>query len=161
MDENLIILISFILIIMGWIGTLLPVLPGLVLSYGGLLLYKFGTTNDLSIIYIWVFGFLVLAAIILDYVIPAKLNRKYGGTRWGSIGSVLGTILGLIFIPIPLGFLIGMLGGVFIAELLHDYTDTKKAFNSVKGAFLGFLMGAGFNFIVAFAILMVVIINSI
>lgn len=95
--------------------------------------------------------------MILNYVIPARTNRKYGGTRWGSIGSVIGTIVGLFF-P-PFGFFIGMLLGVFVGELLHDANDKKKALNSVKGAFVGFIFGTGFNFMVGLAMLIVVLID--
>lgn len=157
MDNSVVQFISIIIIIIGIIGTFLPVLPGLILSFGGLLLYKFGTDSELSIIYIWIFGFLTLVSAILNYVIPAKTNRKYGGTRYGSIGSVVGTLLGLFFIPLPFGFLIGMFLGVFVGELLHDFNDRKKAFNSMKGAFIGFIYGTGFSFIVGLAMFLVVL----
>jgi len=52
-----------------------------------------------------------------------------------------------------------MLLGVFIGELLHDFNDKKKAFNSVKGAFFGFLLGTGFSFVVGLAMFLVVLIN--
>ena len=159
MDITLIKAVSIILLIVGILGTFLPVLPGLLLSLCGLLIYKFGTNADLPMIYIWIFVILTVASAVLNYVIPAKTNKKYGGTNWGSIGSVIGTILGLIYIPIPFGFLIGMFLGVFVGELLHDSKDKKKAWNSVKGAFVGFIYGTGFNFLVGVAMLMVVLIN--
>lgn len=159
MNESALTILSLGLLVIGLLGTFLPVLPGLILSFGGLLLYKFGTVNDLPMIYIWIFGILTVASAILNYVIPAKTNKKYGGTRWGSIGSVIGTILGLLFIPLPIGFLIGMLAGVFVGELFHDSKDKKKAMNSVKGAFIGFIYGTGFSFMVGLAMLLVVVFN--
>ena len=159
MDTALIQLISIILLVLGIIGTFLPVLPGLLLSLAGLLIYKFGTDAPISMIFIWIFVFLTLLSAILNYVIPARTNRKYGGTRWGSVGSVVGTLVGLFFVPIPFGFLIGMFLGVFIGELLHDAKDKKKAWNSTKGAFIGFLYGTGFNFIVGLAMFLVVLID--
>ena len=159
MDTALITLVSIILLVLGIIGTFLPVLPGLFLSLCGLLIYKFGTDAPISMIYIWIFVVLTALFAVLNYVIPARTNRKYGGTRWGSVGSVVGTLVGMFFIPIPFGFLIGMFLGVFIGELLHDSTDKKKAFNSTKGALIGFIYGTGFNFIVGVAMLLVVIID--
>ena len=125
MDTSLIQLASIILLILGLLGTFLPVLPGLLLSLCGLLIYKFGTDSPISMIYIWIFVFLTILSAILNYVIPARTNRKYGGTRWGSIGSVAGTLVGMFFIPVPFGFLIGMFLGVFVGELLHDANDKK------------------------------------
>ncbi len=156
MDYGLISLISIILLVLGIAGTILPVLPGLLLSLCGVLIYKFGTGSDLSMAYIWIFSLLTAASIVLNYVIPAKTNQKYGGTRWGSIGSVIGTFVGF-FLPIPFGFLIGMFAGVFIGELLHDAGDRKKAFNSMKGAFIGFIIGTGFNLMVGVAMFLVVL----
>lgn len=161
MDHTLIILISVLLLILGILGTFLPVLPGLVLSYCGLLIYKFGTDADLSMFYIWIFGILTAVSAVLNYVIPAKTNRKYGGTRWGSVGSVIGTLVGMFFIPVPFGFLIGMFLGVFVGEMLHDASDKKKAWNSMKGAFVGFILGTGFNLVVGLAMFLVVIFNMI
>lgn len=159
MDDTLIQLASIILLILGILGTFLPILPGLLLSLCGLLIYKFGTDAELSMFYIWIFTLLTAVSVILNYVIPARTNRKYGGTRWGSVGSVVGTIVGILFIPVPFGFLIGMFLGVFVGELLHDSADKKKAFNSMKGAFIGFIYGTGFSFMVALAMFLVVIIN--
>lgn len=158
MEYALIVLLSIVLLILGIIGTILPILPGLVLSLAGLLIYKYGADADLSMIYIWAFVILTLASVILNYAIPAKATKKYGGTRWGSIGSVIGTIVGM-FIPIPLGFLVGMFAGVFIGELLHDSKDMKKALKSTKGAFIGFLYGTGFSFVVGVAMFLVVVLD--
>ncbi|WP_313503653.1 DUF456 domain-containing protein [Kaistella carnis] len=159
MDTSLIQLASIILLILGLLGTFLPVLPGLLLSLCGLLIYKFGTDSPISMIYIWIFVFLTILSVILNYVIPARTNRKYGGTRWGSVGSFVGTLVGMFFIPVPFGFLIGMFLGVFVGELLHDANDKKKAWNSTKGALIGFLYGTGFNFIVGLAMFLVVLID--
>ena len=159
MDYGLIELVSIILLIVGLVGTFLPVLPGLILSLAGVLIYKFGTDAPMSMIYVWIFVILTIVSVVLNYVIPAKTNRKYGGTRWGSIGSIIGTIAGMLFIPVPFGFLIGMFAGVFIGELLHDREDKKKAWNSTKGALIGFLYGTGFNFMVGLAMILVVLID--
>lgn len=76
MEEGLITLVCIILLIIGILGTFLPVLPGLIVSYAGLLIYKFGTNSDMSMGYIWIFGILTLLSAILNYVIPAKTNKN-------------------------------------------------------------------------------------
>jgi len=156
MDSVFIDIIVLLLLFVGMLGTFLPVLPGLLLSICGVLIFKFGTENEMPMMYVWIFVLLTVISTVLNYVIPAKTNKKYGGTRYGSIGSFVGTLLGLFFIPIPLGFLIGMLLGVFVGELLHDASDRKKAFNSMKGAFIGFVYGTGFNLMVGLAMFLVV-----
>lgn len=157
MDQSLVIISSLILLVVGILGTFLPVLPGLLVAFAGLVLYKYGTVNEMPTLYVWIFGFLTLLSIFLSYFIPSKINRKFGGTLWGSIGAFLGSIVGLFWIPIPFGFLLGMLLGVLIGELLHDAKDTKKAWNSMKGALLGFLYGTSFSFIVGVSMFLVVL----
>lgn len=159
MDIALINIVCLILLLLGIIGTILPILPGLVLSLCGLLIYKFGTDSDLPMIYVWIFGILTAISAVLNYVIPAKTNRKYGGTRWGSIGSVIGTIIGMFFPPV--GFLIGMFAGVFVGELLHDSKDMNKALKSTKGALIGFIYGTGFSLVVGMAMFLVVVLDML
>ncbi len=160
MDVVLIEILCLVLLFLGILGTFLPVLPGLLLSICGLLIYKFGTDADLPMAYVWAFVILTAVSVVLNYVIPAKTNQKYGGTRWGSIGSIIGTIVGM-FLPIPLGFLVGMFAGVFIGELLHDSKDMTKAWKSTKGAFIGFIYGTGFSLVVGVAMFLVVLLNML
>ncbi|WP_294232997.1 DUF456 domain-containing protein [uncultured Chryseobacterium sp.] len=160
MDVVLIEILCLVLLFLGILGTFLPVLPGLLLSICGLLIYKFGTDANLSMIYVWAFVILTAVSVVLNYVIPTKTNQKYGGTRWGSIGSIVGTIVGM-FLPIPLGFLVGMFAGVFIGELLHDSKDMTKAWKSTKGAFVGFIYGTGFSLVVGVAMFLVVLLNML
>lgn len=158
MEQSLFTLISIILIIIGIAGTILPVLPGLLLSFAGILLYKFLGNPEFSILYVVIFGILTTISLILNYTIPIKTTAKYGGSKYGKIGGFLGTVIGLFFPPI--GFFIGMLLGVFVGELIHDKKDKKKAFNATKGAFLGFIYGTGFNLMVGLAMFFVVLIDQ-
>ena len=161
MEQNILALISLLLIGVGILGTFLPVLPGLILCFAGVLLYKFGVNPDFSNWYVIIFGILTIASVILNYVIPLKTTEKYGGSNYGKIGGFLGTIIGFFFIPIPFGFLIGMFLGVFLGELFHDRNDRQKAFNATKGALIGFVYGTGFNLLVGLAMFLVVLINII
>lgn len=158
MEQSLFTLLSIILIIIGIAGTILPVLPGLLLSFAGILLYKFLGNPEFSILYVVIFGILTTISLILNYTIPIKTTAKYGGSKYGKIGGFLGTVIGLFFPPI--GFFIGMLIGVFVGELIHDKKDKKKAFNATKGAFLGFIYGTGFNLMVGLAMFFVVLIDQ-
>jgi uncharacterized protein YqgC (DUF456 family) len=157
MEQNIITIISLIIIAIGILGTFLPVLPGLAVSFVGLILYKYGANPDFSIWYIVIFGILTLISLVLNYIIPIKTTEKYGGSNYGKYGGFIGTIVGLFF-P-PLGFLIGMLLGVFLGELLHDRNDKQKALKATKGAFIGFIYGTGFNLMVGLAMFLVVLIN--
>lgn len=157
MDQSFFAFLSLLLIAIGIAGTILPILPGLILCFGGVLLYKFTSNPEFSIFYIIIFGILTILSGILNYTIPLKTTKKYGGSRSGKIGGFLGTIIGLFFPPV--GFIIGMLLGVFLGELIHDRNDKKRALNATKGAFIGFIYGTGFNILVGLAMFLVILID--
>lgn len=157
MTQILFTLIALALMIIGVLGTVLPILPGLLLCYAGLLAYKLGANPNFSIWYLIIFGILTLASIVLNYMIPLKTTAKYGGSRYGKAGGLIGTLIGLFFPPV--GFIIGMLLGVFLGELIHDHHNHRKAFGATKGAFIGFILGTGFGLFIGLAMFLVVFID--
>lgn len=161
MDQNIIAFLSIIIIGIGILGTFLPILPGLAVSFLGIVLYKIAGNPEFSMVYVIIFAILTLISVVLNYVIPMKTTKKYGGSNYGSIGGFIGTLAGMFFIPIPFGFLIGMFLGVFLGELLHDKTDKQKAFNATKGALVGFIYGTGFNLLVGMAMFLVVLLDIV
>ncbi len=132
------IIVGFIFIIVGIVGSILPVLPGPPLAWVGLL---FMYLTKLIPMDYWVLGIALTLAIIitiLDYVIPAVGTKKFGGTKYGMWGTTIGLVIGLL-IPIPLGFLIGSIVGAFVGELIYDSQDTPRAIKAAIGSFVGFI----------------------
>ncbi|MEW2921105.1 DUF456 domain-containing protein [Muricauda sp. ANG21] len=145
MDIALLIL-GFILMLVGILGSFLPVLPGPPISWVGLLLlYLTKAVPDNW----WVLAITFIIAItitILDYVIPAMGTKKFGGSKAGMWGTIIGLIIGL-FLPIPGGFIIGAFLGAFVGELSNNI-DQKRALKAAFGSFLGFLTGTFMKFLV-------------
>ena len=146
MDIFLIILASS-LMILGIIGSFLPVLPGPITSWVGLLVLYLMPKIEVRL------GILIITLIvailiwILDYIIPALGTKKFGGTKAGMIGTTIGLIVGLLA-PIPGGILIGPFLGAFIGELINK-ADSKTALKAAFGSFLGFLTSAFIKFVAA------------
>lgn len=146
MDIALLIF-GFLLMLVGILGSFLPVLPGPPVSWLGLLLLHLtkAVPDDW-----WFLGITAVIAVLifaLDYVIPAMGTKKFGGTRAGMIGTTIGLIIGLLA-PIPGGIIIGPFLGAFIGELTNK-ADNKTALKAAFGSFLGFLTGAFMKFVVA------------
>ncbi|MES2573933.1 MAG: DUF456 domain-containing protein [Bacteroidota bacterium] len=144
--DLLLLIIGFGCVITGIFGSFLPVLPGPGLSWLGLALLYF--TNAVPTNY-WVLGITLLITIlvsILDYVIPAKGTKRFGGSSYGIWGTNIGLIVG-IFAPIPFGFIIGPFVGAFIGELLYD-SNHQRALKAATGSFIGFLAGSFMKFVV-------------
>lgn len=137
MDVFLAIL-GLLLVILGIIGSVLPVLPGPVTGWIGLLLLSLTKAVPMNY-YLLIITFVVAVLIlILDYLIPGMGAKRFGGTKKGAVGATLGLLIGLL-LPIPLGFVIGAFAGALIGELIADPKDIKRAFRSALGSFWGFL----------------------
>lgn len=138
--------IGFVFMIIGIFGSFLPVLPGPSISWFGLVLLYF--TNAIAANY-WILGISLVFTIVvsvLDYLIPAKGTKKFGGSSYGIWGTNIGLVVGL-FAPIPFGFIIGPFMGAFIGELLYDSKNHNRALKAATGSFLGFLAGSFMKFV--------------
>ncbi|WP_333662841.1 DUF456 domain-containing protein [Chishuiella changwenlii] len=146
MDSNVILhLITGILLIIGLIGTILPVVPGAPIAYLGLIVFKFSDDCTYGWLTIIITGIFVLIGFLLDYLLPSYFTKKLGGTKYGVWGSILGLIVGLFFPPI--GFIIGPFLGAFLGELLFSKSNTKSALKSAFGSFVGFMVTTGYDII--------------
>lgn len=142
MDVTLIVL-GYLFLLAGLVGSILPVLPGPPLGWVGLLIISFAESVDYSSsVLIWtgvVAGFITA----LDYFIPIWGTKKLGGTRAGIRGSTIGLLIGLFFAPFGfISIIIGPMIGAFIGEMTVD-RDSNKAMKSAIGSFVGFLLGTG------------------
>ena len=145
--DYILLSIGLLFMIVGILGSFLPVLPGPPISWLGLLLLF--STNAVPMNY-WTLGITLIIAIIvavLDYVIPAKGTKRFGGSSYGVWGTNIGLVVGLIA-PIPLGFIIGPFIGAFVGELVYNYKDKKRAFRAATGSFIGFLASTFIKFFV-------------
>ena len=149
--DVLLLIVGFVLMILGLIGSFLPVLPGVPLSWLGLFLLYF--TEKIQSNY-WVLGITLIITIIvtiLDYVIPAKGTKKFGGTKYGIWGTNIGLILGLFFPPV--GFIVGPFLGAFVGELIYNSNDKRGALKAAIGSFIGFLVSTFMKFMVCLSFL--------
>ncbi|WP_412986792.1 DUF456 domain-containing protein [Pontimicrobium sp. IMCC45349] len=141
------VVVAALFMILGVIGSFLPVLPGPLTSWIGLLILHF--TDVVPMNWTFLIVTLVIAILIwlLDYIIPAIGTKKFGGSKYGMIGTSIGLIVGLLA-PIPGGIIIGPFFGALIGELLNK-SDSKTALKAAFGSFLGFLTSTFIKFIVA------------
>jgi hypothetical protein len=145
--DILLVFAASIFIVLGIIGSFLPVLPGPLTSWVGLLILHL--TDSIPMNWTFLIITLVFAIFIwfLDYIIPAIGTKRFGGSKYGMIGTSLGLIVGLLS-PIPFGIIIGPFAGALIGEMINK-SDSKTALKAAFGSFLGFLTSTFIKFIVA------------
>lgn len=136
--ETIIIIIAILCLGFGFMGCILPMLPGPPVAYAGLALAHFTGVATFTTTQLLVWLSIVIAIQILDYFIPMWGSKYSGGSRWGSRGCLAGTLLGLFFMP--WGIVIGPFLGAFIGELLGG-RDSTAALRSGIGSLIGFLVG--------------------
>jgi len=145
--DILLLIIGLLCVILGIFGSFLPVLPGPGLSWIGILLLYF--TSAVPTNY-WILGITLLITIIisvLDYTIPAKGTKHFGGSSYGVWGTNIGLVVG-IFAPIPFGFIIGPFLGALVGELIYNSKDHGRALKAATGSFIGFLASSFIKFVV-------------
>lgn len=147
MDVFLVIL-GLILVLLGIAGSVLPVLPGPILGWFGLLSVYLSSWVPVNRYVLGITLVLSVAIFVLDYIIPSMGAKRYGGSKKGATGATLGMIAGLL-LPIPLGFVIGAFAGAFIGEIIHQHNDLKRAWRSAVGSFMGFLTSTGLKLLVS------------
>ena len=138
--EYFLLILGLLLMLVGIIGSILPALPGPPISWVGILMLYL--CEGISINY-WILAVTLLIAVIigiLDYIIPAKGTKYFGGSKYGIWGTNIGLVVG-IFAPIPFGFLIGPFVGALVGELIYNSQEKGRAFKAATGSFIGFLVG--------------------
>ena len=142
------LLVGLVFVILGIIGSFLPVLPGPLTSWIGLFFLYMTKIIPLDSTFLGITLAIAVLIWVFDYFIPAIGTKRFGGTRYGVYGTTIGLIIGLLS-PIPFGMLLGAFFGAFFGELLYDSKDTNRALKASFGAFVGFLASATIKFSIA------------
>jgi len=144
MEVVALIAICSILMLVGFIGIFLPVIPSMPLAWLGLTIYAAGTGFDrISLTTIIVFAVLSLLAWAVDFIAPMLGAKKHKASKLGVLGALLGLVIGIFTLGFW-GIIIGPFLGALIGEIIAN-KPTKQALGSAFGAFLGLMVGALFK----------------
>ena len=137
----LFLIISTVVMVTGLAGVFLPVLPGVPLVFAGAFIYAWSTGFQvITVSNLIFFAILTAIATVVDYIGGMITAKKYGASKYGLIGGLLGSILGLALLSIP-GLIIGQLAGVILGELYYG-KQMKESFTSGFAMFVGYILGS-------------------
>jgi uncharacterized protein len=124
-------------VVVGIFGTVIPFVPGLVLSWCGVLIWTiFADRGADKWIVLLVVTVIALLGSVFKYLLPGRRMKRDGvGTLTLLAGGVLG-IVGFFVVPV-VGLFLGFVLGVFLAELARlkraqlAWPSTWKAMKAV------------------------------
>lgn len=137
---TILIVLAFLSMLIGLIGCVLPGLAGPPFSFLGLILLAWAKGwEPFSTPFLVGMAALTAVVSILDYIVPAVGAKKFGASRSGFWGAVLGMLLGLLFVP-PLGMIAGAYLGAVGGEMWAG-KQTSDALRAGWGVFVGVAAG--------------------
>ena len=134
------LIISFTLMIIGIIGSIVPVLPGPLSSWVGLFIFSNVEGVEVSSKLIIICLIIAIGIFILDYILPIYTSKDLGRVNMELLEHQLNNS-GFIFAPF--GIFIGALIGAITGEMILN-KNFKKSLKSAFGVFLGFII-SGFT----------------
>lgn len=136
------LILSILLVLSGFLGSILPILPGPPLSFIGLLLYallqNFSPPLTLSLMIVLLI--VTIGVTIIDYLLPLIGAKRYGTSKWGILGAIGGMIIGTFFSPF--GLILGAFIGAVLVEWFVSRND-RQALKAGWGIIVGTLLGMG------------------
>ena len=118
------------------VGCFVPVLPGPLIAYAALWMpFAFGCPASFERLAVG--AVVVVAVVVVDYILPAVCAKKFSCSRWGVFGCIVGSIVGLFFLPF--GIIVGPFLGTVAGELIAGKAFAASLRGGV-GALLGFVV---------------------
>jgi uncharacterized protein YqgC (DUF456 family) len=111
-------LFAIALMAVGLIGTVLPAVPGAIIILAAAVIHQImlGTEKSLGWWNIAALVLLTLLSYALEFASGYFGAKRFGATKWGAFGAMIGAIAGLFF-PFP-GLIIGPVVGAIAGELV-------------------------------------------
>ena len=138
--EIVLIIISFLLVILGIVGSFIPIIPSPITGWLGLLILHQASFLEAHYYFLAITFAIAISVFILDYFIPSIGAKKFGGSNAGVIGSTIGLVIG-IFLFGPIGILFGSFFGALIGELTVNINNMRIALLAAIGTLIGYLGG--------------------
>lgn len=149
--------IAVIVMLAGILGTIVPFLPGLPMIWAAMLIY--GIIEGFASVdaaFLVVTLAIVIATEVADYFAKAWGARRFGASKAGAVGAVIGSLIGLFFLPV--GLVLGPFLGVVIAELMAG-RSAEASVRAGWGGLIGTLGSMAVKFVVAITMTIVFVVR--
>lgn len=145
--------------VVGLFGTILPIIPGLIIVWLAALYYA-GVVVGFDTFSPWVFALITLIGLVAgtSNIWLAALGARTTGASWrtliiGFIGAIAGTFL----LPIPLvGTIVGYAAGLILAEYIR-LGELRPAMKAAFGGVVGWGVSTVVEFVGALVMILLVV----
>ncbi len=137
--EITLLALAVLFALIGLAGCILPGLPGPPLAWLGLLTVQFAI-HAYSNTFLIITALITIIVAVFDFYLPIITARKYGATKQGIRGSIIGMVLGIFLTPI--GMIAGLVIGAVVGDMMAGRTAAQSA-RSASGTVLGTLITIG------------------
>jgi uncharacterized protein YqgC (DUF456 family) len=130
------IILAVVLSLAGIVGSVFPGLPGPPLNYLAMwcLQWAIEPFQNYTLV---IYGVLTAAIVLFDYYIPVWTAKRFGATRQGIIGSMLGMIIGFFFTPV--GMILGTIAGAILGDMMAGRTSSQATKSGIAAFFGTFI----------------------
>jgi len=143
---TVLIIFGLLIALVGFAGCIVPIIPGPPLSFLALLILSFAKNwEPFSPMFLIIMAVLTIVITILDYIVPVGGAKKYGASKVGVKGSMIGMLLGFFFFP-PWGILIGGIMGALVGELIAG-KEGYMVLRAGWGIFVGYFLSTGLKLV--------------
>jgi len=164
---HLFALILFYLVLVLGIVAILLGFPGTFLIFGDALVYGLVTRfrGGITVKFLLLLLAITLLAELVEFLLGTFTTLKFGASKWGVVGTLVGGILGAAWgsaaIPIVgtlAGVFVGAFLGAFFLEYLHR-DDHMVAARAGLGAFVGKILGITVTLSCAIAMISLILVR--
>lgn len=140
--------VAALLVLVGLAGSILPILPGIPIIFGGLWLAAW--VDGYQHAGGWTLGIIAVLGVIgllLDFVAGALGAKRVGASQMAVWGALIGTIVGMFM------GLVGLLVGPFLGALVGELASGNSVLRSTHvsiGTWIGMLLGTLAKLVLSF-----------
>lgn len=147
------VLVTGLLMLVGLVGIVVPVLPGLVLVWLATALWAFEHPNHWSWVFFGVAGIVYAAGVATQYLVPGRRLRDAGVRTSTLLLAVVLAIVGFFVVPV-VGAVLGFVLGVFLVEM-GRHRERRVAWRATKQALTAVATSMGIELAAGFLIVLV------
>jgi uncharacterized protein YqgC (DUF456 family) len=131
-----------IAMLIGLVGILVPVLPGLILIASAGIVWAIAEPRPAHWAVVGVMAAIAIAGVAASTVLPARRASSAGASRGAMAAGAIGMVVGFFAVPV-VGALVGFPAGVFLGEIAKTRdadTAWARTVATIKGVGLGILL---------------------